>query len=231
MQKDEVMMPPFTMDDLLKDETLFRNKFCAEATVKHLGNVPVEALRAAIQMIHGCSVFRAASTPITFGGGGDGDMPVVIFGCLTIDGQMRTPRFGLTTQCSGSNQPPGEKLFLYVSKTMLIGEHADKIVSAWLPWRENTSDPSFVMPVPIWENKSLSAASKISINFSETITQSGFLKIGKDMALCEFLQQLGYQLNLRHEVKESFAKTTKNCDLAFDCITPRAVEIMRARRR
>lgn len=59
-------MTPYTMDDVLKDETLFSEKFCAKATLKHLGDVPVEALRMTIQMIHACSGFRAAATPESY---------------------------------------------------------------------------------------------------------------------------------------------------------------------
>ena len=216
-------MSPYTMDDVLKDETLFREKFCAEATFTHLGKVPVEALRAAIQMVHGCSVFRAASTPINFGGV-RGDMPVVIFGNLTSDGRMRSPRFGLTTQCSTSNQPPGEKLFLYVSNNTLRGDGADKVVarrvvSSWLPWRGNTTDPSRVMPVPVYEGGRLLDASFVLPGSYEGVTLGGLLYL------------LGSQLKLRPEVRAEFADITEKLNLVSDCIAPKAVEIMRARRR
>ena len=216
-------MTPYTMDDVLKDETLFSEKFCAKATLKHLGDVPVEALRMTIQMIHACSGFHAAATPERYTD--NTEMPVVIFGNLTSDGQMRTPRFGLTTQCSTSNHAPGKGLFLYVSdKALQAVQGADtdlegKTVSSWFPWRRNTSDPSRAMPVPVYE-----MGSSLDTSFMLPGSNEG-------VALGGLLDLLGSQLNLSRNACGAFAGITKELDLASNCITPKAVEIMRARRR
>lgn len=108
-------MSRYTMDDVLKDEKLFREKFCADRTLRNLGEVPVDALQKAIQMIHDCSGFRAAATSDKWNGD---EQPVIVFGRPTIAGSMNEPKFGLTTHVNQSGEPEGAKLFLGNTKSM-----------------------------------------------------------------------------------------------------------------
>jgi hypothetical protein len=75
------------------------------------------------------------------------------------------------------------------------------------------------MPVPVYEEGSVLDPSFMLPGSNEPITLGGFLKL------------LGSQLNLRPEVPGEFAVITRELDLAPDCITPRAAELMRDQER
>lgn len=215
-------MTRYTMDDVLKEETLFREKFCADVTLRNLGEVPVEALQKSIQMFHGCSGSRAAATPNSWN---RDEQPVIVFGRPTIAGSMNEPKFGLTTHVKGSDGSKGTKLFFWVTETaqrkiQQSNKHLDlRFISSWMPWREGGRQTYRAMPVPLYEQGSLLDASFILPGSNEDVTLGGFLNL------------LGSKLNLRPEVRAEFADITEELDLVSDCITPRAAEIMRARKK
>lgn len=215
-------MSRYTMDDLLKDERLFREKFCAEATHDRLGNVPVEALLATIRMIHECSGFRAAATPDRWN---RTEQPVIVFGRPTIAGSMNQPKFGLTTHVKVSGDPKGAKMFFWVTGAAhRLAQRKNeqlnlRIISSWLPWREGGRDTCRAMPVPIYEQGILLDPSFMLPGSNEDVTLGSFLSL------------LGSLLNLRPEVREEFSEITGELDLAPDCITPRAAQIMKDRNR
>lgn len=214
-------MSRYTMDDVLKDETLFREKFCADVTLRNLGAVPVEALQKSIQMIHACSGFRAAATPDHWN---REEQPVIVFGRPTIAGSMNAPKFGLTTHVKSSDGLKGTKLFFWVTETaqrkiQQSNKHLDlRFISSWMPWREGGGQTYRAMPVPLYGQSSLLDAS--------------FMLPGsnKDVSLGGLLNLLGSKLNLRPEVRAEFADITEELDLVSDCITPRAAEILKDRK-
>lgn len=133
--------PMLSMEDVLGDDTLFCEKFCADATLDNLGKVPVGALRETVRMIHRASGFRAAATAEFYTPAGS-EQPVVVFGRPTIAGAMKHFIFGLTTDVRSNGQPGGEKLFLWVPEAE-VRHVSDKnkdinlrFVSSWLPWRQ-----------------------------------------------------------------------------------------------
>ncbi len=211
-------MPVHTMNDVLKNEAIFREKFCAEATLGNLGEVPVEALRKTVQMIHNCSGFRAAGTPRKWS---RVEQPVIVFGQPAVDGAMEEPKFGLTTNVLASGQPKGTKLFLWVSKrafSAVQSSNSDsnlQFMSSWLPWRVGGENTYSVLPVPLCKQDRPLDDAEIRVSFSETVLLGSFLTL------------LGPQLHLRPEVEEAFSGITKGLGLETDCITPRAVEIMK----
>ncbi|MDG3039824.1 hypothetical protein [Roseicyclus marinus] len=214
-------MTPHTMDDVLKDETLFSEKFCTDVTRRNLGEVPLEALQKSIQMIHACSGFRAAATPEW----NRDEQPMIVFGRPTIAGSMNEPKFGLTTHVKGSDGTKGTKLFFWLTETaqrkiQQSNKHLDlRFFSSWMPWREGGRQTYRAMPVPLYEQGSLLDASFILPGSNEDVTLSGLLNL------------LGSKLNLRLEVRAEFANITEELNLMSDCITPRAAEIMKNRKR
>lgn len=215
-----------SMEDVLGDDMLFREKFCASATLRNLGAVPVGALRETVRMIHRASGFRAAATPEFWTPDGS-EQPVVVFGRPTIAGAMQGFRFGLTTDVRSGEQPRGEELFFWVpeAEVRLVSDNHQRVdlrlVSSWLPWREHSEKKNAhrVMPVPLYgEGKLLDESAKVA-GFNDQVTLGGLLAL------------LGSQLNLRPAVRVEFEDITSNLGLVSKCITPRAAEIMKDLRR
>lgn len=210
-----------SMEDVLDDDMLFCEKFCAAATLRNLGSVPVGALRETVRMIHRASGFRAAATPEFWTPEGS-EQPVVVFGRPTKAGAMTGFRFGLTTDVRSSEQPCGEKLFLWIpeAEACLVSDNNRRMdlrfVSSWLPWRSNKIR---AMSVPLYEQGVLLDDNALVAGFNDQVTLGRFLKL------------LGNQLNLRDDVKAEFTKITSDIGLAENCITPRAAEIMKNLRR
>lgn len=215
-------MTPYTMDNILKDETLFTEKFCADVTRRNLGEVPVEALRKSIQLIHVCSGFRAAATPDRWN---REEQPVIVFGRPTIAGSMNEPKFGLTTHVKSSDELKGKKLFFWVTETaqrkiQQSNKHLDlRFISSWMPWREGGRQTYRAMPVPLYEQGSLLDASFMLPGSNEDVSLGGLLNL------------LGSKLNLRPEVRAEFDDITEELNLVSDCITPCAAEIMKDRKK
>ena len=213
-----------SMEDVLGDDTLFRELFCAKATLRNLGAVPVGALRETVKMIHRASGFRAAATPEFWTPDGS-EQPVVVFGRPTIAGAMQGFIFGLTTDVRSNGQPGGEKLFLWVpeAEVRLVSDKNKDIdlgfVSSWLPWRQGERKVIRAMPVPLYEQGKLLDDTALVAGFNDQVTLSMFLNL------------LGAELNLRRPVEAAFKDITSDLELAADCITPRAAEIMKDRRR
>jgi len=213
-----------SMEDVLGDDTLFREKFCAAATLRNLGAVPVGALRETVRMIHRASGFRAAATPEFWTPDGS-EQPVVVFGRPTIAGAMKGFRFGLTTDVRSKGQPGGEKLFLWVPEAevrLVLDKNKDmdlRFVWSWLPWRQGGGKVDRAMPVPLYEQGKL---------LDDTVLVAGF---NDQVTLSMFLNLLGAELNLRQPVEAAFKDITSELGLAANCITPRAAQIMRDLRR
>jgi hypothetical protein len=213
-----------SMEDVLGYDKLFREKFCAAATLRNLGAVPVDALRETVSMIHRASGFRAAATPEFWTPDGS-EQPVVVFGRPTIAGAMQGFRFGLSTDVRGNGQPRGEKLFLWVpeAKVRLVSDNNRRtdlrFVSSWLPWRHDKNQANRAMPVPLYEQGMLLDDTALVAGFNDQVTLGMFLAL------------LGSQLNLRREVIAEFEDITSGIGLSANCITPRAAEIMKDLRR
>ena len=214
----------YSMETVLENDQLFKDRFCSNATLHHLGDVPVEGLRETVKRIHKASGFRAAGTAKYWTPDGS-EQSVVTFGRPTIAGSMQGFRFGLTTDVRTPDKPDGQNLFLWVpvSAVRLIADQHDhldpRFISSWLPWRDHKRQKYRAMPIPMYANGNC-------LSLSEFVSGShGQLKLSELLAL------LGNQLNLRREVKEAFSKITNNLGLSPDAITPRATEIMKNSRR
>lgn len=217
-------MPRYKMEDILGDDALFRDKFCATATLRNLGAVPVTALRATVSMIHRVTGFRAAATPEFWTPDGS-EQPVVVFGRPTIAGAMQGFRFGLTTDVRSGGLQRGEGLFLWVPEAIVRLVSSDnqdldlRFFYSWLPWRNDQHDAKRAMPVPLYYDAK-------SLDESTVIAGSDDL-----VTLGRFLAPFGAQLNLRPAVRTEFEDITSSLGLASNSITPRAAEIMKDRKR
>jgi hypothetical protein len=205
------------MGDVLNDKTLFRNKFCEEATLRNLGTVPVEALQKAVQMIHVCSRFRAAATPEWQ----RPEQPVIVFGNPTIAGSMNQPKFGLTTHVVKIDETTRSKLFFWVTgKAHRAVQQKNRdlnldFITSWLPWREGGHDTYRLMPIPLYEEGNFLDASAMVAGFN------------KDVTLGHYLSMLGVSLKFSPKVRAAFCDITKHIGLAEDCITPFAARMMK----
>lgn len=208
----------YSMETVLKNEQLFKDIFCSNATLHHLGEVPLEGLRETVRRIHKASGFRAAGTAEYWTPNGS-EQSVVTFGQPTIAGSMQGFRFGLTTDVRTSHKLDRQNLFLWVpvGAVRLIAEEQDhldpRFISSWLPWRHHKSQKYRAMPIPMYENGNW-------LSLSAPVAGShGQLKLSELLAL------LGRQLNLRREVKAAFSEITNDLGLSPDAITPKATEI------
>lgn len=210
----------YSMDTVLDDNKLFKDKFCADATFCHLQSVPLDALRETVRRIHIASGFRAAATAEYWTPNGS-EQSVVTFGRPTRSGAMSGFRFGLTSDVRASEQNFGQSLFLWVPAAEIkliasLNEHLDfRFIFSWLPWRDCEEAKFLAMPVPMYKDGQC-------LNLSDTV--AGF---NDCLTLEKFLELLGRQLNLRPEVKGSFSEITEKLGLLPDVITPAAAEIMR----
>ena len=108
------------MFDVLNDQMLFRERFCAPSTISNLAGINPERLREVLIRIHQVCEFNAAASPELWTPE-PSPQPVVVIGCLGSNGRviMNAPRFGLCTNAGAAATRGATALYLWVDHRAL----------------------------------------------------------------------------------------------------------------
>ena len=105
-----------TMERIINDRSEFEKHFCPAHVLERLDDIPVWVYHETVHNLFKIIDFESANSPMYYTEHPD-EMPLLIFGKLAANGDMRQPRFGITsdTQFTGPKLQSG--LYIWISET------------------------------------------------------------------------------------------------------------------